>query len=813
MIQKIKNINSIFNTDTLDQILALDEVNTAKNQLHSLSKGSIYSSIPLTHTLKNIIKETFSLNLDHLTQIPMRWIKGDTTPHIDIPQNQSSQKTNYENTYLAYLTDSTGSLIIDNNEYPILKNSGYIFSEGLNHSTINTGDNPRLLLGPMNEQGLAVGGATTITADGETQTIYFRDNGGSITYKINDGTPSSFSLPVTIVNTNTNTSFPLKVYFENNITIQSDIFYFICGSENIQFGSKSLNDDGTRPIITIVGYSEYPGYPGLIRNGTSFSNGYNNISIFNLVVNSSGGSTLISDAGWIGQAYFGRASTNNIIINCSSDGPIIDAGGGIVGGYAAEGGGTLFILGCSSSGNSATYSGGIVGFHAGKSGGYVVCEESWSTGLIGPESGGIFGYAAGESASVNALNCYSSGLISADAGGIYGSYAGVDNGNAVAQNCYSHGLISADAGGIYGSYAAYGGLATNANNCYSLGLITTSGNGIYGSNKGGNASLSNYYTADGTWSTTDADSVLTGIPISSSLGTTLVSIGIGIPYILRNMGYTPYTTTNISGSPNLVKTNSQTISKGSSSTSGLITGLFYAILQITGGDSGSYSTIEMNPSNGVISTTSSTSVGVYTIYLYNSGSYNITEFILTVQNPIPCLTEDTNVLTPTGYYLVQHLKKGDFVVTSDRRKVKIVNIFKSTVDGNASTFPCIIPKNSISRSYPSNEFRISQNHLVKFNNYWILPKNYFKLDTSFKKINYFHIQLKNYMTDHLVINDGIIVESLGVSKTDHIEYCNRIKNSILLYQVEKELNKIQLKKEELKRKELKKDKNQNNILI
>ena len=81
----------------------------------------------------------------------MRWIKGDTMPHID--QGESS----FLKTHLIYLTDSIGSLFVDGQEYTINAGDAHIFSEGLEHYTINTGDNERLILGPMSESGFPVG--------------------------------------------------------------------------------------------------------------------------------------------------------------------------------------------------------------------------------------------------------------------------------------------------------------------------------------------------------------------------------------------------------------------------------------------------------------------------------------------------------------------------------------------------------------------------------------------------------------------------------------------------------------------------------
>ena len=89
--------------------------------------------------------------MENISEIPMRWIIGDTLAHID-----TGSRT-FEKTYLIYLNDSEGELIIDNTTFPIIKNSAYIFNEGLSHSTKNTGTTPRLLLGPMNEFTESVG--------------------------------------------------------------------------------------------------------------------------------------------------------------------------------------------------------------------------------------------------------------------------------------------------------------------------------------------------------------------------------------------------------------------------------------------------------------------------------------------------------------------------------------------------------------------------------------------------------------------------------------------------------------------------------
>jgi hypothetical protein len=104
------------------------------------------------------------------------------------------------------------------------------------------------------------------------------------------------------------------------------------------------------------------------------------------------------------------------------------------------------------------------------------------------------------------------------------------------------------------------------------------------------------------------------------------------------MGYTPYTINNISVSgevPSLVVTSSETINTNSSTIPAITSGKSYTILEKSGGDS----TITINLTSGVISTTSSTTPDVYTLYIRNTGSYNISTFFLTViENPTPTPT-------------------------------------------------------------------------------------------------------------------------------------------------------------------------------
>lgn len=138
--------SNIFSNEYIEYLNQLPEVIAAKAKLNSSSSFSkVYFSIQITDTIRDTLHARLGLDLSHVSEIPMRWIKGDTSPHID------SGSKSFENTYLVYLNDSPGEFILNTTEYPITANTAYVFNEGLMHKTQNTGITPRLLLGPMNE--------------------------------------------------------------------------------------------------------------------------------------------------------------------------------------------------------------------------------------------------------------------------------------------------------------------------------------------------------------------------------------------------------------------------------------------------------------------------------------------------------------------------------------------------------------------------------------------------------------------------------------------------------------------------------------
>ncbi len=146
---------NVLSDEELNYLNNLPEVIAAKSSIDAQTSGVIYFSVVVTESIRVTLESRFGLHISVGSSIPMRWIKGDTRPHID------TGLSHFENTYLLYLNSSPGQLIINSQSYPIEENTGFVFNEGLSHETQYTENIPRLLLGPMNEFAQPVGASVT----------------------------------------------------------------------------------------------------------------------------------------------------------------------------------------------------------------------------------------------------------------------------------------------------------------------------------------------------------------------------------------------------------------------------------------------------------------------------------------------------------------------------------------------------------------------------------------------------------------------------------------------------------------------------
>jgi len=168
-------MQSVFSQTQLDELLNHPEVLSAKSRLVK----QVYFNIQLTGAQKQALNRSFGLSLD---RVPMRWIKGDTPSHIDNGTNESG-------TYLIYLTDSPGKLVIGQQEHPIRRNTGHRFNENIEHYTTGISDIARLVMGPMNNHGVSVGGPVLSYFSNQTDALnnnYINSIASGATYILGD---------------------------------------------------------------------------------------------------------------------------------------------------------------------------------------------------------------------------------------------------------------------------------------------------------------------------------------------------------------------------------------------------------------------------------------------------------------------------------------------------------------------------------------------------------------------------------------------------------------------------------------------------
>lgn len=121
----------------------------------------------------------------------------------------------------------------------------------------------------------------------------------------------------------------------------------------------------------------------------------------------------------------------------------------------------------------------------------------------------------------------------------------------------------------------------------------------------------------------------------------------------------------------------------------------------------------------------------------------------------PCFTKTCEILTPEGYKNVTELKKGDLVYTSDKRIVKIINLYQ----GKSKNLPFLIPKDKYGENLPNKDTHISKDHGYFNGNKWTYP--YLEgLNKEWKEeqLIYYNFGLPNHFKDNLIVN-GLEMES------------------------------------------------------
>jgi hypothetical protein len=128
-----------------------DPIVIAEKEKLSETRRKIRFSMELP---ENILTKLQGLGVSLRGAVPMMWIAEDSVPHTD------HGEADFEKTILVYVSPAIGSLILDNETYEIKEGRAFSFPKGVSHHTVNTGEEPRLLIGPMSEQGFYVGFST-----------------------------------------------------------------------------------------------------------------------------------------------------------------------------------------------------------------------------------------------------------------------------------------------------------------------------------------------------------------------------------------------------------------------------------------------------------------------------------------------------------------------------------------------------------------------------------------------------------------------------------------------------------------------------
>ena len=216
-------LTNLFSEEELLALSQLPEVVAARARI--TGSRVVYFTIPLTDSIRQVLQDRLGLCLTAVSQIPLRWIQGDTAPHIDTGAHA------FEHTYLVYLNDSPGEFILGSDAYPIRANTAFVFSEGLQHRTLNTGSEPRLLIGPMNELAEPVGAVYinyySSQSDALTNTTPLGNSGAS--YTIGYGGPFGPGSGYTqwkIASNSTGTS-PQNVVYTNGQILNADGQYYL----------------------------------------------------------------------------------------------------------------------------------------------------------------------------------------------------------------------------------------------------------------------------------------------------------------------------------------------------------------------------------------------------------------------------------------------------------------------------------------------------------------------------------------------------------------------------------------------------------
>lgn len=278
---------NVLSDEELNYLNNIPEVIEAKASLDSTASGMVYFSVPVTDLIRDTLQSQFDLCLSTGSSIPMRWIKGDTAPHVDVGLS------NFKNTYLLYLNDSPGELVIESQSYPIEANTGFVFNEGMYHETKYTGNVARLLLGPMNEFAEPVGAPLAYFPTEADALANTNNLGYSGSFTVGDGGPFGGYTIWRIASNSTGTS-PQNITYTSGNILNTDGGYNLYHPDNTRYYIQLTLPDVSNAII-FTGFFEVDNSSNIVQTFYDITNPTVNIRS----TGNNGGPTYLYNPGWL----------------------------------------------------------------------------------------------------------------------------------------------------------------------------------------------------------------------------------------------------------------------------------------------------------------------------------------------------------------------------------------------------------------------------------------------------------------------------------------------------------------------------------
>jgi hypothetical protein len=126
---------AVLNSEEVNTILETSPVPFVKTFM--TVQTSEYFSIQTSDTIKTSIQTNLGLDLFGTENVPIRWVRGDAS--LDCDQS-------FQTLYLIFITDSTGSCVIDGVSYPIQNGHGFTVQGGSKCEMIGTGNSLNLII-------------------------------------------------------------------------------------------------------------------------------------------------------------------------------------------------------------------------------------------------------------------------------------------------------------------------------------------------------------------------------------------------------------------------------------------------------------------------------------------------------------------------------------------------------------------------------------------------------------------------------------------------------------------------------------------